>query len=106
MILFNHGSKITTRSPEETERLRAETVARGAIPQVLPREGFVHRKHDEFEELKGAFIELNQETLTEEARIALGTIEQLDRQLYGTTWRIWIGGIPTQEQMDAAPWEA
>lgn len=104
-ILFSYGSRVAYRTQEETDQLRAETAARGVTPQVLPREGFVHRKHDEFEELRGAFIEIKQDAITEIDRHILNEAGELDREKYGTTWRIWTGGIPTQEQMDTTPWE-
>lgn len=104
-IGFNYGSQVKTRSQEETDLLFEETKARGVTPQVLPKENFVHRKHDEFAELKGAFIEINRNEISEYDFRVLIENGELDRQKYGQVWRIWTGGIPTQEQMDAAPWE-
>ena len=104
-IMFNYGSYVKSRTQEETNRLREETVARGITPQVLPKEEFVHRKHDEFAELKGTFVEINRDAITEEDYQILISHEQLDRQKYGEVWRIWTGGIPTEEQMAATPWE-
>lgn len=104
-IGFNYGSQVKTRSQEETDLLREETIARGVTPQVLPKENFVHRKHDEFAELKGAFIEINRNEISEYDFHILIDNGELDRTKYGQVWRIWTGGIPTQEQMAATPWE-
>lgn len=91
---------------EETNKMREEIAARGATPQVLLKEDFVHREHAEFEELRGSFIEINLEACTDEVYQTRSQGHGLERDNYGTEWRIWTGGIPTQEQMDAAPWEA
>ena len=104
-ISFNYGSRVAYRTQEETDQLRAETAARGVTPQVLPKENFVHRKHDEFAELKGAFIEINRNEISEYDFRVLIEMGELDRQKYGQVWRIWTGGIPSQEQMDTTPWE-
>ena len=94
-----------TYTHEETEMMREEIAARGTTPQVLLKEDFIHRKRAEFEELKGSFIEINREACTDEAYQERSQGYGLERDNYGTEWRIWTGGIPTQEQMDAAPWE-
>ena len=105
-IQFNKSQfGVTPYTHEETEKMREERAARGATPQVLLREDFIHRKHDEFEELRGSYIEINREACTDEEYEELSRGEGLDRERYGAAWRIWTGGIPTQEQMDAAPWE-
>ena len=105
-IQFNKSQfGVTSYTHEETEKMREERAARGATPQVLLREDFIHRKHDEFEELRGSYIEINREACTDEEYEELSRGEGLDRERYGAAWRIWTGGIPTQEQMDAAPWE-
>lgn len=105
-IQFNRSQFGTlSYTTEETETRRAEDAARGCIPQVLLRENFIHRKHDEFEELRGSYIEINREACTDEEYEELSRGESLDREGYGTKWRIWTGGFPTEEQMDAAAWE-
>lgn len=106
-IYFNKSQVETSAlTHEETERIREEKAARGYAPQVLPRAGFIHRKHDEFEELKGSYIEINQRACTDEEYQKLCRGEELDRDSYGKKWRVWTGGFPTTEQMAAAPWEA
>ena len=105
-IQFNKSQfGVTSYTHEETEKMREERAARGATPQVLLREDFIHRKHDEFEELRGSYIEINREACTDEEYEELSSGEGLDRGRYGKKWRIWTGGFPTQEQMNAAPWE-
>lgn len=105
-IQFNADQfSVNSYTLEETETRRAEDAARGCIPQVLLRENFIHRKHDEFEELRGSYIEINREACTDEEYEELSRGEGLDRERYGAAWRIWTGGIPTQEQMAATPWE-
>lgn len=105
-IEFNKSQfGVTPYTREETEMVREERAARGATPQVLLREDFIHRKHDEFEELRGSYIEINREACTDEEYEELSRGEGLDRERYGAAWRIWTGGIPTQEQMAATPWE-
>ena len=96
---------VTPYTREETEMKREERAARGATPQVLLREDFIHRKHDEFEELRGSYIEINREACTDEEYADLSAGNGLDRNTYGSKWRIWTGGFPTQEQMTATPWE-
>ena len=90
---------------EETERRRAEDAARGRIPQVLLREDFIHRTRTQFEELRGSFIEVNREACTDDEYAALSKGLALERDNYGSKWRIWTGGFPTEEQMAATPWE-
>ena len=105
-IQFNADQfSVNSYTLEETETRRAEDAARGCIPQVLLRENFIHRKHDEFEELRGSYIEINREACTDEEYEELSRGEGLDRERYGAAWRIWTGGIPSQEQMDTTPWE-
>ena len=96
---------VTPYTHEETEKMGEERAARGVTPQVLLKEDFIHRKHAEFEELRGSFIEINREACTDEAYQERSQGYGLKRYNYGIEWRIWTGGIPTQEQMDAAPWE-
>lgn len=104
-ILFNRDQFGTLHyTHEETEKMREERAACGAVPQVLLREDFIHRNRDEFEELRGSFIEINR-ACTDEAYQAHSMGYGLERDTYGTEWRIWTGGFPTQEQMDAVPWE-
>ena len=105
-ILFNKSQfGVTPYTREETGMKREECAARGATPQVLLREDFIHRKHDEFEELRGSYIEINREACTDEEYEELSSGIGLDRERYGKKWRIWTGGIPAQEQMDTTPWE-
>lgn len=105
-IQFNKSQfGVTPYTREKTEMMREESEARGLAPQVLLRENFIHRKRDEFEELRGSYIEINREACTDEEYEELSRGESLDREGYGKKWRIWTGGIPTQEQMDAAAWE-
>lgn len=105
-IQFNADQfSVNSYTLEETETRRAEDAARGRIPQVLLREDFIHRKAVECNELKGCFIEINRDACTDEAYQERSQGYGLERDNYGTEWRIWTGGFPTQEQMAATPWE-
>ena len=105
-IQFNADQfSVNSYTLEETETRRAEDAARGCIPQVLLRENFIHRKHDEFEELRGSYIEINREACTDEKYADLSAGNGLDRNTYGSKWRIWTGGFPTEAQMAETPWE-
>ena len=105
-FLFFEGANVTYRTQEETDLAREETAARGAIPQVLTRQEYFSKKDSEADkELKGAFIEINHKAITEDYQYLLGEPEQVPKDEYGKMWRIWTGGIPTQEQMDTTPWE-
>lgn len=104
-IVFNNDQfSVTPKGFEETELRRAEDEAHGCLPQVLLKEDFIHRKHAEFEELRGSFVEINR-ACTDEAYQAHSQGYGLERDNYGIEWRIWTGGIPTQEQMATTPWE-
>ena len=105
-ILFNSSQfGALSYTHEETEQRREERAARGVTPQVLLKEDFIHRKRAEFEELRGSFIEINREACTDELYQAHSQGYGLERDNYGIEWRIWTGGIPTQEQMATTPWE-
>lgn len=105
-IMFNGDQfSVNSYTLEETETRRAEDAARGCIPQVLLREDFIHRTRTQFEELKGCFIEINRDACTEEKYAVLSAGHELMRDNYGSQWRIWTGGFPTEEQMAETPWE-
>ena len=105
-ITFNADQfSVTAYTPEETELKRVMDAAHGCAPQVLLREDFIHRKAVECNELKGCFIEINRDACTDERYAVLSAGHELMRDNYGSEWRIWTGGFPTEEQMAATPWE-
>lgn len=104
-ILFSNEMSATPLTLEETEQNVRIDEARGRIPQVLAVEDFIHRKHTEYDALKGSFIEVNRAACTDEEYAALSDGKGLTRDNYGSKWRIWTGGFPTDEQMAATPWE-
>lgn len=105
-IQFNKDQfSVNPYTLEETEARRAEDAARGCIPQVLLREDFIHRTASECNELYGCYIEVNREACTDDEYAALSKGHALERDNYGSQWRIWTGGFPTEEQMAATPWE-
>lgn len=104
-ILFGSEMSATPLTLEETEQNVRIDEARGHIPQALLREDFIHRKHTEYDALKGSFIEINRDACTDDEYAALSAGKGLTRDNYGNKWRIWTGGFPTDEQMAATPWE-
>lgn len=105
-IMFNGDQfSVNSYTLEETETRRAEEAARGCVPQVLLREDFIHRTRTQFEELYGCYIEVNREACTDDEYAALSKGHALERDNYGSQWRIWTGGFPTEEQMAETPWE-
>lgn len=105
-IMFNSDQfSVISYTPEETELKRVQDAAQGRAPQVLLREDFIHRKASECNELYGTFIEINRDACTEEQYAVLSAGHELMRDNYGSKWRIWTGGFPTEEQMAATPWE-
>lgn len=51
------------------------------------------------------FNSVNRDACTEEQYAVLSAGHELMRDNYGSKWRIWTGGFPTEEQMAATPWE-
>lgn len=105
-IQFNREQfSVNHYTPEETEERREQDAAHGCVPQVLASEDFIHRTHAEYEELKGSYIEVNRDACTDEEYAAFSAGHDLDRNTYGSKWRIWTGGFPTEAQMAETPWE-
>lgn len=119
-IIFNGNqvSGFTPISEDETQKRIAESFAKGEAPRPLSFDEFFHMTTDEHNELAGCLVEINRAYSLEEMTVE-GKGKQLESitnlnlvnkpftydKLYGKMWRVWVGGFPSQELMDATPWE-
>ena len=106
----------------EEDRMRAElSAAKGEQPHPLTKQEFeenliiIHHEIDgtDWPErrtpdwMKNRPVELKPGAYTAEQieKIMAGDINILNFDVYGTKWRLWVDGWPTQKLKNSTPWE-
>lgn len=119
-ILFN-GYQVCgfdTISEEETVERMIESREKGDAPRPLSFDEFFKMTAEEHNALKGCKIEINSKYSVDDiTKMTLsGKLESITNlnmatnppsydKIYGKMWRVWVNGFPSQELMDATPWE-